>query len=241
MGALRVLALLAALANSVVASAALADPQIDAAIRALRRDSSLKVRTQAAIILGQRNAPEAVQALREAVAEDGAASVRIAAVAALAKIGDRRARSTLRNASATDPDDAVRRAAARALAGFGSISFFIDEPAGPHALREPFREALERELKARGFSISDSDPADLRLRPSLKLEVDDRGGKTVIAVRTTLAVVDGDGRVDLMEAGARATVTGSVPESKIPAYAVRVVQAATRALCDDLAAKLAER
>jgi HEAT repeat protein len=239
MGALRVFALLAALANSVVASAALADPQIDAAIRALRKDSSLKVRTQAAIILGQRSAPEAVQALREAVAEDGAASVRIAAVAALAKIGDRRARSTLRNASATDPDDTVRRAAARALASFGSISFAIEEPLGPQALRAVFRDALEHELKARGFSVSD--PADLRLRPSLKLDVEEKGGKTVIAVRTTLAVVDGDGRVDLMEAGARATVVGDVPEYKIPTYAVRVVEAAARALCDDLAAKLAER
>ncbi|HEY6005622.1 MAG TPA: HEAT repeat domain-containing protein, partial [Anaeromyxobacter sp.] len=201
MGALRVVALLAALAYSVVASAALADPQIDAAILALRKDSSLKVRTQAAIVLGQRSAPEAVQALREAVAEDGAASVRIAAVAALAKIGDRRARSTLRNASSADPDDAVRRAAARALATFGSIVLEIEEPAGPSSLRGVFHDALARELKSRGFLVGD--PADLRLRPSLKLDTSENGGKTVISIRTTLAVVDGDGRVDLMEAGAR--------------------------------------
>lgn len=239
MGALRVVALLAALAYSVVASAALADPQIDAAILALRKDSSLKVRTQAAIVLGQRSAPEAVQALREAVAEDGAASVRIAAVAALAKIGDRRARSTLRAASAADPDDAVRRAAARALATFGKIAFSIEEPAGPPPLRSVFLDALARELKSRGFSLSD--PADLRLRPSLKLELSENGGKTVIAIRTTLAVVDGDGRVDLMEAGAKATVSGVVPEAKVPGYSAKVVEAAVRALCDDLAAKLAER
>jgi hypothetical protein len=239
MGALRVVALLAALAYSVAASAALADPQIDAAILALRKDSSLKVRTQAAIVLGQRNAPEAVQALREAVAEDGAASVRIAAVAALAKIGDRRARSTLRHASAADPDDAVRRAAARALATFGTTAFAIEEPDGPAALRGVFHDALARELRSRGFSVAD--PADLRLRPSLKLDLDENKGKTIIAIRTTLAVVDGDGRVDWMEAGAKATVSGMVPEARIAGYSVKVVEAAVRALCDDLAAKLAER
>ncbi|HEY6099328.1 MAG TPA: HEAT repeat domain-containing protein, partial [Anaeromyxobacter sp.] len=211
MGVSPVVALLAALAFS-----ALADPQIDAAIRALRKDSSLKVRTQAAIVLGQRNAPEAVQALREAVAEDGAASVRIAAVTALAKIGDRRARPTLRHASAADPDDAVRRAAARALAGFGPLSFDIEEPEGPSSVRGPFREMLVRRLKSLGFSVSDR--GDLRAKPAVKLEVEEGDGKTVISVRTSLAVVDGDGRVELMEAGARATVSGAVPDHKVGGY-----------------------
>jgi hypothetical protein len=52
----------------LVSAAARGDAQIDGAIHALRRDSSLKVRTQAAIVLGQRAAPQAVAALREAVA-----------------------------------------------------------------------------------------------------------------------------------------------------------------------------
>jgi len=236
MGVFRIVALVAA---ATLASTALADPQIDSAIRALRKDSSLKVRTQAAIVLGQRGAREAVQALREAVAEDGAASVRIAAVTALAKIGDRRARPTLRHASAADPDDAVRRAAAGALAGFGPIALSIDEPAGPSPARGPLREALARHLRTRGFSVSER--GDLRLRPGLKLEVDEQGGKTVIAVRATLAVVDGDGRVDLMEAGARATVSGAVPDHKIPGYSAKAIDAAAHALSDDLAARLAER
>ncbi len=234
MGAPRVVVLLVTLAFS-----ALADPQIDAAIRALRRDSSLKVRTQAAIVLGQRGAAEAVQALREAVAEDGAASVRIAAVTALAKIGDRRARPTLRHASAADPDDAVRRAATRALAGFGPLALTVEEPSGPSSLRETFQDMLERELKARKFALSDD--ADLRLKPTVKLDTEDRGGKTVISVRTTLAMVDGDGRVELLEAGARATVTGVVPEGKVAVYAAKAIDAAVRTLCDDVAQKLAER
>jgi HEAT repeat protein len=239
MGALRVVALLAALASATLTPSSAADPQVEAAIQALRRDSSLKVRTQAAIVLGQRSAAEAVQALREAVSEDGAPSVRIAAVTALAKIGDRRARTTLRHASAADPDDAVRRAAARALAGLGPLALAIDEPEGSAQVRGAFRDALARELRARGFSLSE--PADLRLRPSVRLDLDARGGKTVISIHATLAVVDGDGRVDLLEAGARATVFGAVPEGKVAGYSARAVEAATRALCDDLAAKLAER
>ena len=95
----------------VAAAPALSDPQVDAAIRALKGDSSLKVRTQAAIVLGQRGAQEAVRALRDAVAADRAAAVRIAAVTALAKIGDRSARSTLKLAAQADPDESVRRAA----------------------------------------------------------------------------------------------------------------------------------
>lgn len=234
MRALRALALLAALATI-----AAADPQVDEAIRALRRDSSLKVRTQAAIVLGQRNAREAVQALREAVAEDGAPAVRIAAVAALAKIGDRRARPTLRLASAADPDDAVRRAAARALARFGPIAFAVEEPGGAPSVRGAFRDALLGELKSRGFSLSDR--PDLRLKPTVKLGVDETGGKTVIAVRATLAMVDGDGRVDLVEAAARATVSGAVPDKKVAGYSGKAIDAAVRALCDDLAGRLAGR
>ncbi len=234
MGLRPVVSLLAALSV-----ATLADPQVDEAIRALRRDSSLKVRTQAAIVLGQRGAQEAVQALRAAVAEDGAASVRIAAVAALAKIGDRSARPTLRHATEADPDDAVRRAAARALSEFGPIALAIEEPAGPASVRGSLREALARHLQARGFKVRDR--GDMRLKPTVKLDVDVKGGKTVIAVRTTLVVVDADGRVDMLEAAARATVSAAVPESKAAGYSAKAIDAAARTLCDDLAAKLAER
>lgn len=231
------LAALAALL--VLALPAAADPQVEAAIRALRGDSSLKVRTQAAIVIGQRGAPEAVRALRDAVAGDDAAAVRIAAVAALAQIGDRAARPTLRLASGADPDDAVRRAAARALAQLGPVALAIEEPSGPASARGPLRAALARQLEDRGYAVGE--PGELRLRPTVNVDVDRGGGKTVIAVRTSLAVVDGDGRVDLLQSTARASLSGAVPEAKLTAYAAKAIEAAVRTLCEDLAARLGER
>jgi hypothetical protein len=224
----------------LIPASARGDAQIDGAIHALRRDSSLKVRTQAAIVLGQLAAPQAVQALREAVAEDGAAAVRIAAVSALAQIGERAARSTLKHASEADPDPAVRRAAARALAELGPIALAIDEPAGPLAARDRLRHALARHLAERGFSVGD--PGELRLKPTVKVDVEEGGSETVVAVRASLAVVDGDGRVDLMEAGARASVAGPRPTAaKLAGYSARAIDAAARTLSEDLAAKLGAR
>lgn len=231
---LPVVALLIALAVP-----ARSDPQAEAAIRALRRDSSMKVRTQAAIVLGQRAAAQAVPALREAVAEDGAAAVRIAAVAALAKIGDRAARSTLKAASEADPDDSVRRAALRALEALGPVAISIDEPAGPSSARAPLREALAGHLRDRGFAVVEG--GEIRLKPTVKVGVDDKGGKTVIAVKASMVVVDGDGRVDLVEASARASVSGAVPDGKLAAYSARAIDAAARTLAEDLAARLGER
>jgi len=231
---LPVVALLIALAVP-----ARSDPQAEAAIRALRRDSSMKVRTQAAIVLGQRAAAQAVPALREAVAEDGAAAVRIAAVAALAKIGDRAARSTLKAASEADPDDSVRRAALRALEALGPVAISIDEPAGPSSARAPLREALAGHLRDRGFAVVGD--GEIRLKPTVKVGVDDKGGKTVIAVKVSVVVVDGDGRVDLVEASARASVSGAVPDGKLAAYSARAIDAAARTLAEDLAARLGER
>jgi hypothetical protein len=224
----------------VAAGPARSDAQVDAAIRALRRDSSLKVRTQAAIVLGQRGALAGVPALREAVAEDRAPAVRIAAVVALSKIGDRAARSTLRLARQADPDEKVRSAAARALAELGPLALAIDEPSGgPSAARGALRDALSRHLRDHGFSVAD--PCELRLKPALKIEVGDGAGKTVIAVRTSLVVVDGDGRMDMLESSAKASVSGSVPDAKVPAYAARAIDAAARTLAEDLAARLGER
>jgi hypothetical protein len=234
---LPVVALLIALAVP-----ARSDPQAEAAIRALRRDSSMKVRTQAAIVLGQRAAAQAVPALREAVAEDGAAAVRIAAVAALAKIGDRAARSTLKAASEADPDDSVRRAALRALEALGPVAISIDEPAGPSSARAPLREALAGHLRDRGFAVVEGgEGGEIRLKPTVKVGVDDKGGKTVIAVKASMVVVDGDGRVDLVEASARASVSGAVPDGKLAAYSARAIDAAARTLAEDLAVRLGER
>lgn len=229
--------LLAALLLAIATPAA-ADPQVDAAIRALRRDSSMKVRTQAAIVLGQRLVAQAVPALREAVAEDDAAAVRIAAVAALAKIGDRVARSTLRAASEADPDAAVRGAAQRALEALGPVAISIEEASGPAGART-LRDALATQLSARGYEIRDG--GEYRLKPTLKMNVSQSGPKTVIAVTASAVLVDGDGRVDMVEASAKASVTGTVPDGRLSAYAARAIDAAARTLTEDLAGRLGGR
>jgi hypothetical protein len=54
-------------------------------------------------------------------------------------------------------------------------------------------------------------------------------------------VVDGDGRMDLLETKARASVAGAVPESRRGAYVTKVVDAAGRGLGDELAVKLGRR
>ncbi len=241
---MRRLAISAAVAALVSAATAAADPQIDSAVRALRKDSSLKVRTQAAIVLGQRGAKEAVPALLEAVAEDGAAAVRLAAVGALAKIGDRSVRPTLEEASRSDRDAAVRKAAERALRELGPASFSIEEPAGSaggSAARSALRSAIAKHLQDRGFEIVER--GGLRLKPTLlRVEVDARGGRTVIAVKASLMAVEADGRMAAMlESGAKLSANGKIPDAKIPTYSAKAIDAAARTLCDDLAAKLGER
>jgi hypothetical protein len=222
-----------------LAHLAVADPQVDAAIRALRRDSSMKVRTQAAIVLGQRLVAQAVPALREAVAEDRASAVRIAAVAALAKIGDRGARSTLRAASEADPDPAVRTAAKRALESLGPIAVSIEEPSGAGSARAPMRDALAAHLRERGYHVGDD--GEFRLKPTVRVDVDRDGQKTVIAVKASVVLVDRDGRVDMVESSARASVTGTVAEGRLPGYVARAIDAAARNLTEDLAARLGGR
>ena len=67
-------------------------------------------------------------------------------------------------------------------------------------------------------------------------------GRTVVAVKAALIAVDDDGRMAAMlESGARLSASGAVPEAKVAAYAARAIDAAARALCEDLAARLAER
>src|SRR6266542_2538272 len=188
-----------------------AESQVEIAIQALRKDSSLKVRTQAAIILGQRTIAEAVSALREAVATDQAAAVRLAAVGALGKIRDRSARPTLRAAADADSDAAVRKAAQKALEDLGPLSFSIDEPGGTGsaAARGALRDALTNELRERGFAVVD------------------RGG-----MRLKAAVLEG---------GARLSASGAIPEAKLGIYSAKALEATAKTLCEDLAAKLGER
>lgn len=225
------------------APAGRADPANDSAIRALRKDSSLKVRTQAAVVLGQRGAVEAVSALREAVATDEAAAVRLAAVTALGRIRDRSARATLKAAAEADPDGSVRKAAARAVLDLGPLAFSLEETqgaGGAHA-REALHRAIVAQLKERGFTVLER--GGMRLKPSVvKVDVDAKGGKTVIAVRASLVAVDDDGRMAAMlEGAARLSATGVIPEAKLGLYSGKALEAAARTLCEDLAVKLGER
>ena len=71
--------------------------------------------------------------------------------------------------------------------------------------------------------------------------MDQKGGKTVIAVKASVVMVDGDGRVDMVEASAKASVAGAVPDGKLAAYSARAIDAAALTLAEDLAARLGGR
>jgi len=240
----------AACALALLATPAIADPSTDAAVEALRRDGSIKVRTQAALVLGQRGAAalDAVPALIEALENDEGLAVRLAAARALARIGDPAAREPLARASGADRDASVRAAAAAALAALSPAprerrSFALEDPRGRGDAgdRRAFKEALVRHLLARGFSFGED--AEVTLKPSvLGVEVDVQGGKTTIVVKASLVAVEEGGRMAAMlESGARLSALGAIPEAKLAAYAARALDAAARTLSEDLAAKLAER
>jgi hypothetical protein len=223
----------------LVALPARGDGALDAAIQALRQDDSLKVRTQAAIVLGQRGALEAVPALRQAVAEDRAPAVRLAAVGALAKLAARAARPTLRAAAQADPDPAVRAAAARAAEALGPVTVTLEEPSGTASARGAAREAIARHLARAGLSLAER--GEVRLRPTVTVDVTAGGASTVVAARVSLSAVDGDGRLELLEGSARATVAGALREPRLAGVAARAVDAAAREPCEDLATRLGGR
>jgi hypothetical protein len=220
-----------------MAAASASDGEVDPAVTALRQDPSLKVRTQAALVLGQRGSPAAVTALREAVAEDQAAAVRLAAVSALGRLEARAARRTLEAAEQADPDPAVRAAAARALAALGPVTLTVELAGGPSGAR--LTEALTRQLRERGLALEAR--GELRLQPRVSVEVAESGGRTSFEARASLVVVDREGRMELLENKARASVAGVVPESRRAVYVAKVVETAGRGLGDDLAIKLGRR
>ena len=231
---IKVLFLLVALAGPAGAVS-----PVEAAIDALLHDDSLKVRTQAAIILGQRGTVAAVPALRQAVAQDDSAAVRIAAVSALAKLHAKVARPTLMAARDADPEAAVRAAATRALGLLGSTAIHIQEPTGTPAAREAARTSLTNRLRELGFTVAEA--GEIRLKPKVVLDVSDDGGKTVISVKASVVVIDADNHLDMMEGSARASVNGTLPEPRLTATSAKVVDAALQGVCQDLAARLGRR
>jgi hypothetical protein len=93
----------------------------------------------------------------------------------------------------------------------------------------------------RGFVVVDH--GGLRLKPSvLRVDIDERGGKTVIAVKASLVAVDSQGRMAaILESGARLSASGTISSVKIPAYSEKAIDAAARTLCEDLAVRLGQR
>jgi hypothetical protein len=223
----------------VLALLAAPDSRIAAAIDALQHDDSLKVRTQAAIILGQRGARDAIPALRQACTNDDSAAVRLAAIGALLKLRAKAAQPTLVNVRDTDPEESVRAAAKRALDQLGGASVRIEDPTGTASMRQPMKAALAARLSALGFSVSDS--GDIKLKPKVLVDVTEGGGKTVIAVKASVVVVDADGHLDMIDGTAKASVAGSLSEDRLTATSGKVVEAALGPVCQDLAAKLGRR
>lgn len=231
-----------------LAGSARGDAQVDAAIRALRSDSSLKVRAQAAIILGQRGASEAVGALADAARNDSSEAVRLACVSALAKIGDPAGKGAI-EAALGDDDARVRAAAEKAMQAFagigpaapGSVSVLLEDPTGKGdaALHAEFRGALERHLRARGFNVVARGQRFILRASVLKVDVEKQDGKTVVAVRASLIAVDGKGTMTAMlEGGAKLRAVGTVSGAQVPKYAAKAMDATAQTLTDDLKGRL---
>jgi HEAT repeat protein len=245
---LAVVASAAALAAVALAALAGPDAQLERAVQALSRDPSLKVRTQAALVIGQRGARDGVAALARALLEDRAPAVRVAAAAALARIGSavgQEGTVALHDAADRDPDPAVRAGAARALEDLrrGAHAVILEDvggSAGDDRARAALRSALATQLQRRGFALVGSDAAaGFRLKPAVLLvDVHHGGGAVRVEVRASVIAVDGRGRIAAMvEGGARARSPGAPPSSAGPMTA-KALEAAASSICEDLASRL---
>jgi HEAT repeats len=243
--------LAAACAQPVPAPAPAPAPAVDAhverALSALAGDASTKVRTQAALVLGQHGGSEGVDALVRALERDRAPAVRAAAAAALARLGAaaRPGEPALVAAARADPDPAVRAGAARALDDLrrGSRAVVLEDvggSAGDDRARAALRGALAQQLERRGFAVVRGDAAaGFRLKPAvLQVDVRHGGGAVKVEVKASVIAVDGHGRIAAMvEGGARARSPGAPPSSAAPMTA-KALEAAASSICDDLASRL---
>ena len=227
------------------------DPAVQRAVEALRKDSSLKVRAQAALVLGQRGAVDAVPALTTALLEDRAPAVRIAAAAALGRIGDPSALQALAGAERDDADEEVREAAGHAVAELRSRSkrsvdrrnLAVEEATGKGgpAARKALRAALARQLERAGFALVEPDQAAFRVKPSvISVETSENGGKLFVSVKAAAVAVGLDGRMAAMiQGGARVKATGARRSEAVEEQlSVTALEAAARTLSEDLASQL---
>jgi len=238
------LGLLALLAAPPPAGAA--EPVVERALRALDADSSLKVRAQAALVLGQHGGREALPTLLHALRADESPAVRIAAASAVARLGDLSGREPLEAAARADPDPGVRTAAERALADLASSAvraLALDDPQGrgDAAARSALKESLTRHLRRQGFTVVGPDKAaGYRLKPSvLELETEQAGGRLLIVVKASVVAVDSRGRMVAMVEGSARLRTASGPAAgSHEQLAARALDAAAVTLSEDLAARL---
>jgi len=96
-------------------SAAMAADKVGDLGKALLGDPSLKVRTQAALLLGNLGDPAGVEPLIKGLADDSKA-VRASAARSLGKLGGDKAASALKNLLARESDSFVREQAQKSLA-----------------------------------------------------------------------------------------------------------------------------
>ncbi len=240
--ALLALAVLAAVSPALDRAA---DVQVQRAIAALRGDGSLKVRAQAAFVLAQRGAHEAVPALRHALFEDEVAAVRVAAATALGRIGGAGVVAALRDSSAHDRDEAVRSAAARALDEIlrGARTVSLEEVQGGRGdapARGRFHDALAVQLQRHGFAVvAGGEDVGYRLKPSvLLLEHAQNGAWLSVEVKASVIAIDGQGRIAaIVEGGARAKTATPGASAHLTGQAF---DAAARSLSEDLARRLLE-
>jgi len=227
------------------------DATVERAAEALKRDPSLKVRVQAALVLGQKGGPPVVPVLVSSLAGDPSAAVRAAAAAALGRIGDASARDALAAAMRSDGEEEVRTAAGWALEEIvertraaSRRSVAIEEVQGKGSLAEKgaLREALARHLADRGFPVASAGEAPtFRVKASvLALDVLQAGGKVSIDVKASAMAVEASGRMAAMSEGAAhlKTPASRLTHEKEEQLSARALEAAARILCDEIALEL---
>ncbi len=252
---LRALAPVAGLGLAALLAGSMAegfDPSVERAIQALREDPSLKVRAQAALVLGQKGGPDVVPVLVAALSQDRSPAVRAAAAAALGRIGHQAARPALSLAERADPDGEVRTAASRALQDLEervraqarprSVAIEDVQGKGTPTEKSALREALYRHLADRGFPVARPGEAPaFRVKASvLALDVLEAGGRVSIDVKASAVAVEPGGRMAAMSEGAAHLKTqgARLTRDREEQLSARALEAAARILSDELATEL---
>jgi len=228
------------------------DANLERAVEALRQDPSLKVRAQAALLLGQKGGAAVVPILSASLASDPSTAVRAAAAAALGRIRDPSAREALARAQLSEGDEEVRRATVRALEDWTERtraqprprSVAIEDVQGKGTLADKgaLRDALLRNLADRGFpAAAPGETATFRVKASvLALDVLQSGSRVSIDVKASAVAVEEGGRMAAMSEGAAhlKTQSAGLTREREQQLSARALEAAARILSDEIAVEL---